>query len=440
MRSFSWVTAAVVLLASTGLVAACAAADARQATIGARALAACARPYSATSPWNTPIDANADVDPQSGLLASSLTGALTSDPTQYTYPVYEVDQTTVSKPVAISGRFSNVTGPAAMSIQRGGTVSVPIPDSAQPAAGSDGQLIVHDAATGDEWGFWQATRRSDGSWSAVNGYHYNTNWNGVPPRGFGSRGAGVPYLAGLIRPCEIARGDIDHAIAFAYNLPAPSFVYPATKSDGKSTAPNAIPEGTRLQLDPSLTADDLVRMSCTGPCLTIARALQKYGMYLIDGSGRAKLIAEYEGTARWNGLITSRTVSTIPFSRFRVLRSCTIVGTPGPDVLHGSQGDDVVCGLEGNDVLSGAGGDDILIGGPGRDLLDGGAGDDRLEAGLDSDRLIGGAGSDTFLAGAGNDTLLARDRTLDRVAGGPGTDTARVDQGLDRLSSIERRS
>jgi hypothetical protein len=40
---------------------------------------------------------------------------------------------------------------------------------------------------------------------ATNGYHYNTLWSGVAPSGFASRGAGVPYLAGLVRPCEIPR-------------------------------------------------------------------------------------------------------------------------------------------------------------------------------------------------------------------------------------------
>jgi hypothetical protein len=431
--------AAIVLLATGGAAATSQVGTGSQAVAGTAAVSECSRPYSSTSPWNTPIGPRPDVHPQSDLLTTSLRGALTSDPTQYTYPVYEAAPETVPRQVVISGWFSNVTGATTISNQRGGTVTVRVPDDAQPAAGSDGQLIVLDPRSGDEWGFWQAARRVDGSWSAVNGYHYDTGWSAVPPRGFVSRGAGVPYLAGLIRPCEIARGVIAHALAFAYDAPSPSFVYPATKSDGRSAAANAMPEGTRLQLDPSLTAADLARMSCTGPCLTIARALQEYGMYLIDGSGRSKVIAEYEGTAHWNGALTWRTVSPIPFSSFRVLRSCTIVGTPGPDVLRGSPDGDLVCGLEGSDVVYGLGGADILIGGAGRDVLEGGAGDDRLDAGLDADRLTGGAGADTFLGGPGNDMLLARDRTMDRVAGGPGTDTAKFDRGLDRLSSIERR-
>jgi hypothetical protein len=94
-------------------------------------------------------------------------------------------------------------------------------------------------------------------------------------------------------------------------------VWPATKSDGKGTLSNNMPEGARLQLDPSLTRDQLAAMGVTGPALTVAQALQRYGMYLIDASGREKVMFEYEGTAHWNGQITASTVSKIPLSRFR---------------------------------------------------------------------------------------------------------------------------
>lgn len=407
-------------------------------TAGRTTAAGCTPAYSATSPWNTPVGASPDVDPRSRALVGALTGKLTSDPTQYTYPVYEVDPSTPLVSISVSGRYSNVTGPSTISTARVPTVAVPIPASAQPAEGSDSQLIVHDAATGDEWGFWEASRLGDGSWRATNGYHYNTNWSGVPPHGFGSRGAGVPYLAGLIRPCEIAQGRIDHAIAFAYTSPSSSFVYPATKSDGQGADATSLPEGAHLQLDPSLTPAELAGLGCTGACLTIARALQQYGMFLIDASGRPKLVAEYEATAAWNGTITSTTVSPIPLARFRVLLACTIVGTEGDDILRGTPGNDVICGLGGNDVLRGGGGDDVLVGGPGNDVLDGGAGDDRLEGGPGNDRLTGGPGADTLLGGPGNDTFFARDGQADRLAGGPGTDTATVDRKLDHLSSIEK--
>jgi hypothetical protein len=277
----------------------------------------CRRPYTDASPWNKPLNAAPVVHPSSAFYVASMTPVLTSDPTQYTYPVYEVGSSTPQRTVKISGLFSHVASDTAMKLQTGGNVLVRIPDGARAAAGSDGQLILIDPVTGDEWGFWRLYRDVTGNWFATNGYHYNTNWSGVPPRGFASRGAGVPYLAGLVRPCEITRGHIDHALAFAYDYPTKQWVYPATKSDGKSTDSNDLPEGARLQLDPELTRDELVALGVTGPGLIVARALQEYGMYLIDGSGREKVMFEYEGTAHWNGLVQASTVSKIPLSRFR---------------------------------------------------------------------------------------------------------------------------
>ena len=277
----------------------------------------CVRPYSDASPWNTPISASPVVHGSSSTFMASLTPTLTSDPTQYTYPVYYVESSTAVRTVSISGRFSNVTGPSTIRNQSGGTVQVPIPHAAQAAAGSDAQVIILNRATGDEWGFWRLAKDATGTWKATNGYHYNTTWSGVPPSGFVSRGAGVPYLAGLIRPCEIQRGYIDHALAFAYDYPAPQFIWPATKSDGKGASATNVPEGARLQLDPSLTEAQLRALGITGTALIVAKALQTYGMYVIDCSGREKVMFEYEGTAKWAGAVTSSTVSKIPLSKFR---------------------------------------------------------------------------------------------------------------------------
>jgi len=65
-----------------------------------------------------------------------------------------------------------------------------------------------------------------------------------------------------------------------YDDPTPQWVYPATKSDGHSLLPADMPEGARLQLNPDLSEQDIIALGCTGPCLTIARAMQEYGMDL----------------------------------------------------------------------------------------------------------------------------------------------------------------
>jgi hypothetical protein len=284
----------------------------------------CSRPYSADSPWNTPIGSHPRYGADSRAHVAALDRTLTSDPTQYTYPVYEVGAGTPRVPVTVAGTWSNVVdGGRQLEIARNTTVQLPVPRDAMPAAGSDAQLVILDRTTGDEWGAWQFRRDGD-ALRAQNAYHYNVRWSGVPPRAsdgtaFGSRGAGIPYLAGLVRPCEIARGRIAHALAFAYDGPSAAHVYPATKSDGRRAGTGALPEGSRLQLDPQLGAARIRSWGCRGVCLVVARALQRYGMYIVDNSGRPKLIFEYSGTAHWGGMLRARTVSPIPLSAFRVL-------------------------------------------------------------------------------------------------------------------------
>jgi hypothetical protein len=282
----------------------------------------CRPPYASWSPWNTPLVRPAYDTRLDGKLVG-LRDPLTSDPTQYTYPVYDVSTATPQRRVQVDGVYSNVDdGGRTMRRQHGGTFTLPLPPGAMPASGSDGQIVVVDRTSGDEWGAWRFDP-SGGNAEATNAYHYNTNWSGVPPRTaagepFGSRGAGVPYLAGLVRPCEIARGAIRHALAFAYPYPSSAHVYPATKSDGIGPR-DALPEGTRLQLDSTLTADNLRARGCDSACLTIARALQRYGMYVIDNGGRPKVMMEYEATANWDGIVTADTVSPIPLADFRAV-------------------------------------------------------------------------------------------------------------------------
>src|SRR3954452_14353082 len=105
---------------------------------------------------------------------------------------------------------------APSSLGRKGALQIPIPAGAQVAEGGDSQIIIWIVRRATSGG-WKAAPNADGTWTVTNGYYYNTQLNGVPLSGFGSRGAGAPYLTGLIRRCEIAHGHIEHAIAFAYD-------------------------------------------------------------------------------------------------------------------------------------------------------------------------------------------------------------------------------
>jgi hypothetical protein len=286
--------------------------------------APCKRPYADDSPWNRPV----------GRMRGQPAGLherLTSDPSQYTFPVYEVTSGTPLRTVRFDGWYSRVyAGGTRLANVRGGsgsgeTARVPIPAHARAAAGYDAQVILVNRDTGEEWDMSNVTPRADGSYDVMNVGRYVTTWSAVPPldgnrQPYFLRGAKIPYLAGLVRACEIARGRINHALAFAYPGTTPRWVYPATHSDGRTPVGAGLPMGTRLQLDPSIGAATIKRRwRCTGPCLTIARALQRYGMYVIDTSGRPKLMMEYDATAKWKGVVTASTPSAIPVERLRIV-------------------------------------------------------------------------------------------------------------------------
>lgn len=289
-------------------------------------------PYSPDSPWNLKIGPNPAYDRNSEVYTRAMHGVFGIDPTRFTMPVYEVSEATPLGAIHVKGIYSEVSRSGRMLRKyKDHTLRVPMPDNTEPAKGSDAQIILWNPETGDEWGFWRVERLPDGAWQAVNGYYYNTNWSGVPPFGFISRGAGVPYLTGLVRPWEIEQGVIGHAVALGVNYPSRLYVYPATKSDGEGMPPD-LPSGARLQLDPGLTEADFEAWGLDRAGKIIARALQEYGMIVIDSSGHPKLYAEYEGSAGWSGTVVADTVKPIPYSAFKVL---DMAAPPEPSAPQG---------------------------------------------------------------------------------------------------------
>jgi hypothetical protein len=286
-------------------------------------------PYDSRSPWNTPVG-DAAVHPASAAYISAIADngqPLTSDVDQFAIPVYKFDASTPRRTVKVSGHYS--TYDAGDNSRRGygsapTITGVPIPDNARPSAGSDGQIVIWDPVSGTEYAFWRFARDAQGSYTATNGYRYHTTsgYFGRFADGLAGRGAGLPYLGGLVRKWEIDRGRIAHALAFAYDTPSSAFVFPASKSDGGArdgSGGTELPEGTRLQLDPALTDADFTAWGLSPAAKTIARALQEYGMYVVDVSGSPKIFLEDRVTAGWDGTITRDLVSGIPWQRFRAI-------------------------------------------------------------------------------------------------------------------------
>jgi hypothetical protein len=286
------------------------------------------RLFSDNSFWNKPLPANPEIDRRSGywigLMKTDQERNVGVNATRFTIPVYEVDASTPLKTVLPNSTFYRHA--------KDFPEKVPIPDGAVSDAQSDHHMAIVDWGANTAWDMWEAVNRN-GQWYSNTGIQYKLNGpgvfstaelgmqNGQSVHQFGpGRAAGVPILAGLVMYDEAESGRIAHKIAAATQFVAyQEFVFPAAWTDGPCDG--GIPEGAVLQLDPSL---DLSRFNLTPEEKTIARAMQEYGMVLVDYAGASVVYAEglygqknktWAGKLReWGGGIVS-----IPIENYRVL-------------------------------------------------------------------------------------------------------------------------
>jgi serine/threonine-protein kinase len=111
-----------------------------------------------------------------------------------------------------------------------------------------------------------------------------------PPSGRGDQctsadAAGFPIAPLLFNADELAAGHIDHAIRFILPNPrirAHVFVHPATHAGAPRGPVTAPPMGAHFRLKASFDMSQL-----TPAAQVVARAMQKYGMFLSDGGNMA---------------------------------------------------------------------------------------------------------------------------------------------------------
>jgi len=270
------------------------------------------------SSFTTPLPANPVISENSESYVALLAKVVKDDGSSlalrtFTNPVYLVDESTPRRDVTLSADWA----PAGI------IFDVPIPDGALADPEDDGNIVIIDQARRCEWDMWQVHRVGD-QWSASWANAISLDGNGVFPTGLSSRGSGFALIQGMIWPEEIQRGRIDHAIIFSYPFTsAAGSVGDSTESDGWSDRPDALPEGARLRLDPTLNIDTLGLSEWQA---TIARAMQEYGLVLVDDGGGVQFYGIHSWSAitdPWTGVIDSQaeyiSLDDIPFDRLEVL-------------------------------------------------------------------------------------------------------------------------
>ena len=300
------------------------------------------RPFSSTSPWNTPIPTNPAIDPASATFIAdlaTLTGqgqqALSVNIQGYSIPVYYVDSTVpfVNVMAGLGGTGFRIGAPNEGDVPGSGTA--PIPAGATPAAGTDRHLCVVDAAAETSWDLYNANGGGS-SWTASLAASMDLTSDGVRPptndspwwAGQGARACGFPLIAGLITVDEVKAGKIEHALILAYpHIRSRYYTPPASSAQGTTSdaiQTRGVECGGRIQLDPTL---DLSTLGLSSTGLVIARALQTYGAFVGDYSGAISLYADESATAQayWStGVLGNGEVNKIPLTRLRVLKLGTM--------------------------------------------------------------------------------------------------------------------
>jgi len=174
---------------------------------------------------------------------------------------------------------------------------VPINDTMWPENTSDGHIVIVDPFRKLSWEMSKYTGIVDGLIRCTTFNIWDLTGKGVgdPNEGFrwkarGGRGSGFPVIAGLIRPEELEHGEINHALVFTFSKNRDDWlVYPAARTDGGNEGTQYPMEGMLFQLDPSLTEAVFDAWGLTREAKIVARALQKYGMYVGDNGGAMAL-------------------------------------------------------------------------------------------------------------------------------------------------------
>ncbi|WP_432507746.1 DUF4124 domain-containing protein, partial [Kineococcus arenarius] len=225
-------------------------------------------------------------------VASSYNGVAAFNVNQYNTSIYTVPASQPRVDVQWSNCQNRSYTPKGLLGPGGQFTQVPVPADAVPATGRDAQLTVYSPETDQLWEFWRM-KKVDGVWSACWGGRINnvSTSYGYFLHGFGAAATGLALSGGAIGIKEAQAGQINHAVALAIPDPAhwKTFSWPAQRSDGTNTSPDAIPEGTRLRLDPSVDVDAL---KLTPLATMIAKAAQKYGFIVVDRAGAVAVSTE----------------------------------------------------------------------------------------------------------------------------------------------------
>jgi hypothetical protein len=303
--------------------------------------------FQAVEPWNTPCDQD-PVDPASDTIINWLetAGGWGNGNVLQIDTSINIQYATASTPMM---PFTLSMGSCSPDCDNVTTFPVPAGGAVEGeqgygcTMGGDCHLLVVDQANHTLYEMWEAFDPASSDPTVFNSGGGPFLWDltkAYPPnlRGDGCTSAdagGFPIAAMLFTADEVAAGHIDHAIRFI--LPNARirddalYVHPATHSGVNThmpaTRPDAPPYGVHFRLKSTF---DMTKLPSPG-AVTIAKAMQTYGMYLADGGNIALTAADDRfTTAQWTDAdvnVDSHAMYAIQVTDFEVVDLGTVITT-----------------------------------------------------------------------------------------------------------------
>jgi hypothetical protein len=248
---------------------------------------ACWRPYADTSPFNRGVGSAPRLVANSSAIVNRVNGFGPPDnlsagnssdwghPTYYSRPgdpLYTVHCTESWGTCELEG------------------AQIRIPAASRPATAADAHMTVVDQATGWEYDFWQVRSKPSGGGTLSVSWGGKTRIGTPDADGLASNATAAHFglLAGVIRPPELAAGQIDHALTMSVSCTNGTYVWPA-EGPGAGTVcadrANAPAMGQHFVLN--MSDGEISSLNVPGWKKTILTAMAHYGLFVGDTGGAA---------------------------------------------------------------------------------------------------------------------------------------------------------
>jgi hypothetical protein len=251
---------------------------------------ACWRPYSDQSPFNQGMPASPPLVSNSSAIVNrtvtfgtggpQFTGGIADTSADFDHPLYYSQATDPHYTIHCRKWVSSCDVEGAQ---------VRIPASARPAGGSDAHLTVFDQAAGWEYDLWETEPLAPGGGNLYVGHGGMTRIGTADADGLGSNATAAHFglAAGVIRPEELAAGQINHALFMVVKCTNGTHVWPAegpgvgrTCSSMGLSNTDAPALGQHFYLD--MSAAQIDALAAPAWKKTILRAMARYGMFVGD--------------------------------------------------------------------------------------------------------------------------------------------------------------